>query len=236
MVTMAWAGETFELHREPAVYWPARRAVVIADPHFGKAAAFRAGGVPIPGGTTADNLARLDAVLDRTIADRLIVLGDLLHAKAGCQPGVLDAVAAWRRRRASLKIDVIAGNHDRRAGDPPPAWRCTCHADPLAVGPLLMCHEPRASDRFHVLAGHLHPAVRLAGRARQSLRVPCFHFADRLAVLPAFGAFTGCHAVRPRPGDRVFAVGPASVVEVSAPPSRSDAAPPRSTAASRVAW
>lgn len=68
---------------ERALYWPAARTLVIADPHFGKAAAFRARGVPVPEFTTLDNLARLDAVLSRTSAERLVVLGDFLHARQG---------------------------------------------------------------------------------------------------------------------------------------------------------
>ena len=46
------------------------------------------------------------------------------------------------------------------------------------------------------------------------MRAPCFHFGPRVAVLPAFGAFTGMHPVRVRRGDRVFAIGPDAVVEV----------------------
>jgi metallophosphoesterase superfamily enzyme len=46
-----------------ALYWPERRWLCVADAHFGKAAAFRALGQPVPRGTTANNLARLDAQL-----------------------------------------------------------------------------------------------------------------------------------------------------------------------------
>ncbi|MFG5408224.1 hypothetical protein ABXN37_09015 [Piscinibacter sakaiensis] len=56
-----------------------------------------------------------------------------------------------------------------------------------------------------MLAGHLHPCVHLSGRARDRLRLPCFHFAQGVGVLPAFGAFTGMHPVRRTPGDQVWA-------------------------------
>ena len=41
------AGETVELLAGRALHWPRARAVFVADVHLGKAAAFRAGGVPI---------------------------------------------------------------------------------------------------------------------------------------------------------------------------------------------
>ena len=44
-----------------AVWWPQARSLFVADVHFGKAASFRHAGQPVPTGTTADNIARLDA-------------------------------------------------------------------------------------------------------------------------------------------------------------------------------
>ena len=43
----------------------------------------------------------------------------------------------------------------------------------------------------YVLAGHLHPGVRLHGPGRQSVRLPCFAFGRNAALLPAFSEFTG---------------------------------------------
>jgi metallophosphoesterase superfamily enzyme len=66
-----------------------------------------------------------------------------------------------------------------------------------------------------VLAGHVHPAVRVGGRGRDRLRLPCFWFGPRVGVLPAFGAFTGTHTITPAPGDRVFAVADDRVLAVA---------------------
>ena len=68
---------------ERAVYWERARTLLVADPHFGKAAAFRAAGVLVPRGTTGETLSRLDAALDRTRAERIVFLGDFLHAREG---------------------------------------------------------------------------------------------------------------------------------------------------------
>jgi len=139
-------GEAVWLLAERALYWPRAGALVVADPHFGKAAAFRAGGIPIPAGTTAAMLARLDAALDRSGAARLIVLGDLLHARAGRAPRTLATVAAWRAARPNLSITLIRGNHDARAGDPPADWRVECLDAPVEEPPFAWLHEPPAFD------------------------------------------------------------------------------------------
>ena len=45
------AGEAVRLLPERAIYWERERALVVADLHWGKAATFRAAGVPLPPGT-----------------------------------------------------------------------------------------------------------------------------------------------------------------------------------------
>ena len=60
------AGESVSLLPERAIYWPREGALIVADLHWGKAASFRAAGVPIPSGTTSADLARLNRALDRT--------------------------------------------------------------------------------------------------------------------------------------------------------------------------
>lgn len=70
------AGEILWLLAHKAVYWPARRMLVIADIHFGKAAAFRALGVPVPRGTTTQNLLALDVLLASYACEEIVFLGD----------------------------------------------------------------------------------------------------------------------------------------------------------------
>ena len=73
------AGEPVRLYAERALYWPARRRLVIADLHLGKGDTFRRHGIAVPSGGTADDLARLAGLLARTGARELWVLGDMLH-------------------------------------------------------------------------------------------------------------------------------------------------------------
>jgi DNA ligase-associated metallophosphoesterase len=207
-------GERLVLLPERAAYWPGAFTLLVADTHFGKAAAFRAGGYPVPGGTTAANLARLDDALDRTGAGRIVVLGDFLHARQGRAPATLERLVDWRRQRSAVEMVLVRGNHDRGAGDPPRELDIRCVEAPLVEPPFVLAHHPGPSDDGYVLAGHVHPAVKLVGRGRQRERLPCFHFGPRGAVLPAFGDFTGVGEVAPAPGDRVYVIAGGDVIRV----------------------
>ena len=115
-------------------------------------------------------------------------------------------MSAWRARHPALALTLVRGNHDRHAGDPPPDWGVHCVDEPLPLGPLALAHHPQARPGAYVLAGHRHPAVVVGGRARDRLRLPCFHFGAAVGVLPAFGDFTGMHVIERSPGDRVYAI------------------------------
>jgi len=198
-------GERLLLCAERALVWPARRTLLIADAHFGKAASFRARGVPVPEATTLANLATLDALLARHAAQRIVFLGDFLHSREARAPQTLAALSAWRTRHAGLDMLLVEGNHDMRAGAPPADLNIRMLQEPLIDGPFALCHMPAPMAGRYVLAGHLHPAYRLAGR-NEAVRLPCFWFGAAVGILPAFGDFTGAKAIQPAPGDRIYVV------------------------------
>jgi uncharacterized protein len=206
-----WAGERLQLLPERALWWPASRTLFVADLHLGKAATYRALGQPVPGGTTQENLARLDALVALHAPAQLVFLGDFLHATEARTPAVMQALNVWRERHAHLAMTLVRGNHDSRAGDPPVSLRVEVVEEPHLMGPFACCHHPQTHATHFVLAGHLHPVRRLHGRGRDSLRVPCFVSEERQAILPAFGEFTGGWRVEVAPGRRFYAVGGAAV-------------------------
>ena len=208
------AGERLTLMPERVAYWERTRTLFVADPHWGKAATFRASAIPVPRGTTTEGLARLDRAITRTAAQRVVFLGDYLHARDGRAPETLRALAEWRAANRGLEVLLVRGNHDRRAGDPPVEAGVHCVDAPLRDGPFVLAHHPGASAEGYVLAGHLHPAAQLVGRGRMRERLPCFWFGRACGVLPAFGDFTGLADVTAEPGDRVYAVAGGEVVEV----------------------
>jgi len=240
-VEVCLAGARVRLLAQRALWWPAERTLFVADVHLGKAETFRELGVPVPAGPTAETLARLGALVDGWRAERLVVLGDLLHARVAHGEAVLVPLRRWRQARAALEVVLVRGNHDARAGDPPAALGVRVVDDGHRHGPFAWCHDPGSLDPLapaaadapvgatgdgrtasdaaapHRLAGHLHPAVRLHGRGGGSLRLPCFAVERHRTVLPAFGAFTGCATVRARPGVRLYPVAGDRVFELPEP-------------------
>lgn len=240
-----WGGHRLVLLPGKAVWVPERRCLLVADVHLGKAASFRRLGVPVPSGTTADTLARLGALLQALGAQQLVFLGDLFHAAAAQSPAVQGPLAAWRAQHASVAMTLVRGNHDAHAGDPPAGLGISVVDEPWLLAPmywpspmspvaatdpprpgLALCHHPQAVPGHQVLAGHDHPCVHIGGRGRDHVRLPCFHFADDVGVLPAFGGFTGMHPVRRAAGDRVYALTGEAVVALGPPPSEPLNCPP----------
>jgi DNA ligase-associated metallophosphoesterase len=207
------AGCRLLLLPQRALYWPDAGLIAVADVHFGKAAAFRAQGIPVPRGTTTDNLDRLDALIERYRPRELLFLGDFLHHRSGRAEATLAALAAWRARRRDLVLTLVRGNHDRHAGDPPAELGIVAVDEPHFRGPFAFAHHPESVGGAYVFAGHLHPVYRLAARG-DALRLPCFLLGREVGLLPSFGAFTGGHAVRPKPGERLFVSADDAVFEV----------------------
>jgi DNA ligase-associated metallophosphoesterase len=179
----------------------------------------RGGGDRGPRPPTTQTLQRLGDAVAASGATKVVFLGDLLHSAHAFAAATMQAFAAWRLQHATLELLLVRGNHDGHAGDPPSSWGVRCVDEPLHLGGLALCHHPQTVPGAYALAGHLHPCVVLGGRARQRLRLPCFHFGASVGVLPAFGAFTGMHAVRPLSGERVFAIANDAVQPVPLAPN-----------------
>jgi DNA ligase-associated metallophosphoesterase len=202
-VALEVAGEHLILLPQKAAYWARLRMLIVADIHFGKAAAFRSFGIPVPRGTTTENLDALDALLAATGAGHILFLGDFLHARASHAAGTQAAMLAWRERHPDLLLTLVRGNHDAHAGDPAANLAIDLVDEPYTVGPFAFCHHPDIAADAYVLAGHVHPAYVLASRF-EKLRLPCFVVGRTRAILPSFGAFTGGYTVRAEPGERIF--------------------------------
>ena len=224
-------GHRLNLLPERAVFLPDSATLLIADAHIGKAVSFRALGVPVPSGTTTENLKLLSDLVSRHHAQRIIFLGDFLHSARSHAPATTAAVVRWREAHADLQLTLVRGNHDDRAGDPSAQLRIDVVDEPLRLGGLALCHHPQEVAGAYVLAGHIHPCVKLVGRGRDRLRLPCFWMGQHVGVLPAFGAFTGMAEVKPSSDDQVFAVAGEVVTRVkqvstSAPAPRTGRARP----------
>lgn len=193
---------------ERTLFWEKERILVIADLHIGKTGHFRKSGINIPQSVYRDDLHRLLSQLLFFKAEKLIIAGDLSHSTENSE---MELFRKWRHDFPALEVHLARGNHDilketwyQKAG-------ITVHDEPLAIGPFAFVHdittsaESFAGDPF-IFSGHVHPAVSMAGRAKQALRLPCFYFTKQYCILPAFSRFTGGYRVMPRKGDDVFAL------------------------------
>lgn len=208
------AGEEIVMSASKALYWPRLARLFVADVHFGKAAAFRARGVPVPHGTTQDNLERLDALIERFAPRTLVFLGDFSHAREANKVLRGSALALWRAKHHRTDMILVRGNHDVHAGDPPDALGIQTVIAPQVEGPFEYCHAACERREGYGLAGHVHPAWVLHGRADETVRLPCFWLTPTHAVLPAFGAFTGSMVVERAVGDRIFVVAGERIFEI----------------------
>ena len=209
-------GAELVLLPERAVWWAAERALLVSDLHWGKVDTLRAAGAPVPGGLCegelTEQLGRLDAMMARTNAERVIVLGDLVHHETGITEPVAEQVEHWRRAHKGASFELVPGNHDRAIDVAAERWGLRIHPAQLSLGGLTLVHDAaHAGDDAHAIAGHEHPAVVLRGGGDE-LKLACFVVGARRTLLPAFSVFTaGGPWIRSR-GDRVFAVADASVV------------------------
>ncbi|MFH5885546.1 ligase-associated DNA damage response endonuclease PdeM [Halalkalibaculum sp. DA3122] len=190
-----------------ALFWEEKQILMVADLHLGKAGHFRKNGIPVPGHLNVSNLDRFDHLLESVDARHLIMLGDLFHSRKNRE---WDHFFEWRSRHAGLEITLVMGNHDILEHQAYHASHINLF-NKLRIGPFLLVHDPETLQRHgtrpgYLLSGHIHPAVRLRGKGRQSMKLPCFYFSANKGILPAFGAFTGTHVVKPAPNDRVYAV------------------------------
>ena len=119
---------------------------------------------------------------------------------------MFQALSEWRVEDSATEIVLVRGNHDRQAGDPPSSLSIECVNAPWPAPPFILAHHPVAHPDGYVIAGHVHPGVRLYGAGGQRERLACFVFGPDYGVLPAFGDFTGLADLDPDPEHAVYAI------------------------------
>ena len=195
--------QTLKLNPTKCVLWKDKKTLIISDLHIGKVMHFRRAGYAIPLDSLIKNFETLSFILLNNAIETVLFLGDLYHSTENNETQLF-----WEMiyKFPKLKFILVKGNHDVHN---------TRHFekkglevyDQLEWGPFLFTHEPIPEEgSLYNIAGHIHPAVRLRGKARSFLRLPCFYFKKWQSVLPAFGSFTGSHSITPQKGDQVFAV------------------------------
>lgn len=204
------SNNTFWVSPERTLFWEEENTLIIADMHLGKSGHFRKAGIAIPQSVYKADLQRLMSQLYLFKADRLIIAGDLTHSTANKE---LDLFIKWRKDFSLLHIDLVKGNHDVLEDSWYKEANITISNNKLQTGPFLFIHDltlqqklTKEEKKLYTFSGHMHPAVTIRGKGKQSLRFPCFYFAKDHCVLPAFSRFTGTFKVEPDKGETVFAI------------------------------
>ena len=205
--------ECIQLLAKRAVFWPAKKTLLVADLHWGKAETFQAYGIPVANTIFFHDLERLTSVIQQTGAERLIILGDLIHHINGLTPALIDHISAWRAALSELDIVLLRGNHDRFLQDLPTNWQMQLVEECLQDGPFVFMHHPYETPNYYTWCGHLHPTVTLH-KGRDRLRLLCFNIGSRLGILPAFSELTGGADQRRTAQTRLFAIVEEQIIEV----------------------
>jgi DNA ligase-associated metallophosphoesterase len=205
---------TMFLLPEKALFLPEQNLLVIADLHIGKVTHFRKAGIPVPREAHISNLSRLSKLMFRIRPARVLFLGDLFHSDHNRE---WKSLSDWMAQFPHVSFELTVGNHDILPAIYYADAGVRLHPTGLLAGPFLFTHEPGSSpvDGQYIIAGHLHPGVRLTGKGKQSLRLPCFWQGSWQMVLPAFGAFTGLATITPSPDDRIYAVTDTQIFDIS---------------------
>ncbi|NIP96923.1 MAG: ligase-associated DNA damage response endonuclease PdeM, partial [Akkermansiaceae bacterium] len=196
---------TIDLNRRKVTLLPQKavllaESLILADTHFGKSAAFRARGIPVPEGDTRQDTRRILDLLERHQPARLVVAGDFLHAPEGMSPAVLGFLSEFVCR-LPCELHLVLGNHDLRAGTLPPDWPVVTH-QALPLDGFSVVHDPRhAAPGSFSICGHLHPVARIRDGRNTGFRLPCFWVRKDQLILPSFGSFTGGAIAHPADHD-----------------------------------
>ncbi|WP_127144906.1 ligase-associated DNA damage response endonuclease PdeM [Pelagibacterium montanilacus] len=183
-LVFTFRGQSFLPLISGALYWPSRETLIVADLHLGKFASFARAGQLLPPYDTTTTLHALERDLEVTGARAVLSLGDSFHRDESLAMLTERDVRHLESLARRVRWTWIAGNHDPK----PHRLGGTCCAE-IGIETLSFRHEPRAGADGHV-AGHLHPAARVAMNGKATRR-PCFVWDDNLMVLPAYGASTG---------------------------------------------
>lgn len=186
----AFAGQSFQMLADRALFWPRHSALIVADLHLEKGSWYAALGQPLPPYDSHDTLDRLARLAADTSARAIWCLGDSFHDRDAADRIIPAIATQLREQAAATQLLWIAGNHDGLTGG---AWGGEI-ADEHVVDGIVFRHQSLARETRPEVSGHFHPKLRLNLRGRHVSR-PCFAGDEQRLILPAFGSLTGGLAV-----------------------------------------
>ncbi len=215
-IVFDYKGLKLTLLPEKAVWIDSLSVLLIADLHFGKAAHFRKSGIPIPEKVHDQDYIQLKSLISRYSPEQVYFLGDLFHSSWNEQ---WENLLLFLGQFPNSTFHLVVGNHDILPAEKYQDPKLQVHPNPIVIGSLLLSHEPSLPpEGFINICGHIHPGIILKGRAKQKVRIPCFHFSNDILVLPSFGNFTGFALVELKKNDFIWGIAEGSVIPILSPP------------------
>ncbi|MEX6686733.1 ligase-associated DNA damage response endonuclease PdeM [Danxiaibacter flavus] len=209
-------GNTFHILPQRALFWEEEKALIVADLHLGKTGHFRKAGIAVPQTVYKNDLHRLFSLVQQYNVEKLIIAGDMFHSVENKE---IELFIRWRNDLEWLDVFLIKGNHDILRDDFYKRANIRLFDEQLLIGKFCFVHDQEScndetENEIFYFCGHIHPGVLITGGSRQALRFACYHFTRTHAILPAFSAFTGLYTIKPKAGEKVFAIVENEVMEV----------------------
>ncbi len=200
-------GEEVVFDFRKAIYRSDNKCLIISDLHIGKAGHFRKNGIAVPTGIHGDDLHRLESLIFDYNPESLLILGDLSHSKSNRE---WDHFCEWLEKYDNLSVELVPGNHDILSKNTYQEAGIEIQEEFISDDNFAFVHNSEQIQRINQLlfSGHVHPGIRLSGKGRQSVNLPCFYISDKQVILPAFSGFTGRFKISPKKGDEVLVITP----------------------------
>lgn len=184
--TLDFCGEPFVPLAEHALWWPRRRALLVADLHLEKGTAYARRGQFLPPYDSRACIAALARLVEQHGAAEVWCLGDSFHDAHAADRLDGETRAQLLQLTKSLRWTWITGNHDPAVDA---AVGGTSQLEAVVDG-FVLRHQAEPGEARPELSGHFHPKLRLVVRGRLISR-RCFAVGRSRMILPSFGPYTG---------------------------------------------
>jgi len=183
--------------------------LLISDVHLGKISHFRKFGAAVPQKAVQKNFDLMNEAVNYFNPKTIVFMGDLFHSSLNKEWELFEKWTATIK----AKMILVVGNHDIISQIKYEELSIEVVPEIQTEG-FLLTHHPEEREGFFNFCGHVHPAVRLNGIGKQSVRLRCFFKTESQLLLPAFGEFTGSHTMKRKQNCEAFALVGDAVLKV----------------------
>ncbi len=214
-IVFNYKGMELTLLPEKAVWIDSMRTLLLADIHLGKASHFRKSGIPIPEQVHDLDYKRLKELIQRYSPKDVYFLGDLFHSSWNEQ---WEDLSSFLPQFPESTFHLVLGNHDILPTEKYQDTNLQVYRNAVILESFLLSHEPTIPPPGLLnICGHIHPGILLKGKAKQTVRIPCFYYSEEILVLPSFGNFTGLFLINGKKSDYVWGIAEERVIPILSP-------------------